>query len=66
MMLAFAPLLACAVCYGQKGTPVVENMNVAILFMLAIVGAMFGGIMLFILRLRRQALRQRSTSPQVI
>lgn len=42
---------ACSVCFGAKGDPVTEAAGAAILFLLAVVACVLGGIVAFAVRL---------------
>ncbi len=53
---------ACATCYGQAGTPVIDNMNIAVLFMLGVVGGMLGIAVGFAVYLRRRSLKLERAS----
>lgn len=55
-------VLGCAVCVGDPNSPVTVGMNMAILFLLAVVAVMLGSVFTFILYLAR---KQREAMAEV-
>jgi hypothetical protein len=56
ILLAVArPALACPVCFGQSDSPLASAMNLGILVMLGVVGAVLAGFASFIVHLNRRA-----------
>jgi hypothetical protein len=56
ILLAVArPALACPVCFGQTDSPLANAMNLGILVMLGVVGAVLAGFITFIVHLNRRA-----------
>jgi heme/copper-type cytochrome/quinol oxidase subunit 2 len=47
--------MACSTCFGDPDAPQTHAMNMAILFMLGVVGAMLGLFAAFFLHLRNRA-----------
>jgi len=48
---------ACPVCFGAKGDPVVDAAGFAILFLLAVVVSILGGVIAFVLTLAKRSQR---------
>jgi hypothetical protein len=66
VLLAVArPALACPVCFGQSDSPLANAMNLGILVMLGVVGAVLAGFASFIVHLNRRArlVAQQETVP---
>jgi hypothetical protein len=56
VLLAVArPALACPVCFGESDSPLANAMNLGILVMLGIIGAVLVGFVSFIVHLNRRA-----------
>ena len=63
-VVVFAPnVWACPSCYGAADGPMIDGMNMAILAMLGITGAVLASISSFFLMMRRRLKRLRSISP---
>ena len=56
-LLLMAPrmALACPVCFGQNDSPMAAAINMGIIVMLVVVGAVLGGFASFIIYLNRRA-----------
>lgn len=67
-LLAFPRLaLACPVCFGQSDSPLAAAMNLGIVFMLVIVGAVlaaFASFFIYLMRRARMAARQSENTAQ--
>jgi hypothetical protein len=50
-----APLLACAACFGQSDSPMAQGMNWGIFSLLAVIGAVLGGVVAFFIYLARRS-----------
>ena len=57
ILTAFAAsgTFACPVCFGQQGSAEVEGAKWAILFLLGVTGTVLGGVLSFMMYLRRRA-----------
>ena len=56
VLLAVArPALACPVCFGESDSPLANAMNLGILVMLGVIGAVLVGFVSFIVHLNRRA-----------
>jgi hypothetical protein len=56
VLLAVArPALACPVCFGQSDSPLANAINLGILVMLGVVGAVLAAFASFIVHLNRRA-----------
>lgn len=59
--------LACPVCFGQSDSPLAAAMNLGIVFMLVIVGAVlaaFASFFIYLMRRARMAARQSESTAQ--
>ncbi|HZV12560.1 MAG TPA: hypothetical protein VFA55_05050 [Candidatus Kapabacteria bacterium] len=58
VLAAFAiphEVFACAACYGSANSSAVQGLNMAIVGMLGFMGAVFGGMVAFVIRMKRRA-----------
>ncbi|HVS01787.1 MAG TPA: hypothetical protein VMT16_03380 [Thermoanaerobaculia bacterium] len=56
--LAADPLLACAVCYGKAGDPMIDGARLSILFMVGLTyGLLLGGVALVVVVRTKKAKR---------
>ena len=56
LLICFSPAaLACATCYGDPDDPQTQGMNMAILFMIGVVGTMLSLFAAFFVHLRMRA-----------
>jgi hypothetical protein len=62
-LLAPAAAEACAVCYGNAESPVIEGTKLSIVFMVALTYLLLGGGIAGFLLTRRHRLRAASTQP---
>jgi len=53
----FYTLLACATCMGDSGSPQVQAAGSAILFMLAVLALVFGGMVAVVVSVARRSRR---------
>jgi hypothetical protein len=59
LLLPADPALACPVCFGPADSPMVDGVNIAILFLLGITGSVLGGFVAFFVHLARRARQVR-------
>lgn len=59
------PALACAVCYGEPGSPMAQGVQAGVLVLLGVVGAVLTGLASLLIFWMRRASRF-STPPQRI
>lgn len=48
---------SCPVCYGETDAKTAEGINLAILLMIGVTGGVLGGILAFIVNVKRRAVR---------
>ena len=60
MMLAPSALSACAVCFGDPESPMVQGMNDAILFLLCVTALVLSFVGYMIYTIRKRAIRIES------
>jgi heme/copper-type cytochrome/quinol oxidase subunit 2 len=48
-------VFACAACYGSANSSTVQGLNMAIIGMLGFMAAVFGGMVAFVIRMKRRA-----------
>jgi maltodextrin utilization protein YvdJ len=67
LVLAPRSALACPVCFGENDSPLAVAMNMGIIFMLVIVGAVlvgFASFFIYLMRRARLAAQQSETTAQ--
>jgi heme/copper-type cytochrome/quinol oxidase subunit 2 len=52
---AFSSLVSCATCMGDSGSPQMQAAGTAILFMLAVLAVVFGGMVAVVVKVMRRA-----------
>lgn len=63
VVLAPAPVLACAACYGASDAPMAQGMNWGIFSLLGVILTVLGGVAAFFISLARRA--AKASNPAV-